>query len=129
MRADTSFPRFGRSNYFLTAALLRSLTPAFGTLAAVLARLEGEYRAAVARIGINAEEISFYKGGLREKGILDAAWNRLKTHWEGIAKVRVGYSMAEDFILKYAWSAAGYALMSIPSEHLSVHLRRPGTRR
>lgn len=115
--------RLCNRNYFLTAALLRSLTPSFGTLAATLARLEGDYRAAVARIGINAEEISFYKGGLREKGILAAAWERLKIHWEGIAKVRVGYSMAEDFIIKYLWSAAGYGLMSIPSELSFSHAR------
>jgi len=122
MPALTIALRSIRSNYFLTAALLRSLTPAFGTLAAGLARLEGEYRAAVARIGINAEEISFYKGGLREKGILDGAWLRLKAHWEGIARVRVGYSMAEDFIIKYAFLPAAPAPPASAANLLAILL-------
>lgn len=45
-------------NYFATASILRAVTPAFGRLAAVEARLEGEYRAGVARAGREAEEIA-----------------------------------------------------------------------
>lgn len=45
-------------NYFATASILRAVTPAFGRLAAVEARLEGEYRAGVARVGREAEEVA-----------------------------------------------------------------------
>jgi len=45
-------------NYFATVAILRAVTPAFGRLAAVEARLEGEYRAGVARVGRESEEIA-----------------------------------------------------------------------
>ena len=39
------------ANYYVTARILRAATPAFGRLAAVEARLEGEYRAGVGRVG------------------------------------------------------------------------------
>jgi ATP-binding cassette subfamily D (ALD) long-chain fatty acid import protein len=45
-------------NYMATASILRAVTPAFGRLAAVEARLEGEYRAGVGRIGRESEEIA-----------------------------------------------------------------------
>ena len=45
-------------NYYLTAAILRAVTPAFGRLAAVEARLEGEYRAGMGRLGRESEEIA-----------------------------------------------------------------------
>jgi ATP-binding cassette subfamily D (ALD) long-chain fatty acid import protein len=46
-------------NYMATATILRAVTPAFGRLAAVEARLEGEYRAGVGRIGRESEEIAY----------------------------------------------------------------------
>jgi len=46
-------------NYMATATILRAVTPAFGRLAVVEARLEGEYRAGVGRIGRESEEIAY----------------------------------------------------------------------
>ena len=51
-------------NYYVTARILRAVTPAFGRLAAVEARLEGEYRAGVGRVGREAEEIAYVKSRL-----------------------------------------------------------------
>ena len=45
-------------NYYVTAKILRSVTPAFGRLAAVEARLEGESRAGMGRIGRESEEVA-----------------------------------------------------------------------
>ena len=45
-------------NYYVTARILRAVTPAFGRLAAVEARLEGEYRAGVGRVGRESEEVA-----------------------------------------------------------------------
>lgn len=45
-------------NYYTTAAILKAVTPAFGRLAAVEARLEGEYRNGMGRIGRDGEEIA-----------------------------------------------------------------------
>ena len=45
--------------YYATAAILKAVTPAFGRLAAVEARLEGEYRAGMSRIDREGEEIAY----------------------------------------------------------------------
>jgi len=93
---------------------LRAVTPAFGRLAAVEARLEGEYRAGVGRVGREAEEIAFYDGGKRERDILWRAYLRLIKHVNSIFKIRIAYEWTEDYVIKYLWSAAGYCLISIP---------------
>lgn len=92
-------------NYYITAKILRAVTPAFGRLAAVEARLEGEYRAGMGRVGRESEEVacvvtprsclgcllmhynSFYGGGLRERSILLRAYMRLIKHVNSIYKV------------------------------------------
>jgi ATP-binding cassette subfamily D (ALD) long-chain fatty acid import protein len=93
------------SSYAITAYILRAVTPAFGRLAAVQARLEGEYRACVGRVGRDAEEIAFFRGGQTEKDILMRAYRKLMEHVSEVVKLRVGYLMVEDFVLKYLWSA------------------------
>jgi len=93
---------------------LRAVTPAFGRLAAVEARLEGEYRAGVGRVGREAEEVAFYDGGKREREILWRAYLRLIKHVNSIFKIRIAYEWTEDYVIKYLWSAAGYCLISIP---------------
>ncbi|KAG1772010.1 ABC transporter transmembrane region 2-domain-containing protein [Suillus placidus] len=101
-------------NYYLTAKILRAVTPAFGRLAAVEARLEGEYRAGVGRVGRESEEIAFYNGGARERDILTRAYLRLIKHVNSIYKIRIAYEWTEDFVIKYLWSAAGYGLIAVP---------------
>ncbi|KAH9077907.1 ABC transporter transmembrane region 2-domain-containing protein [Lactarius deliciosus] len=89
-------------NYYITARILRA------------ARLEGEYRAGVGRVGREAEEVAFYDGGHREREILWRAYLRLIKHVNSIFKIRIAYEWTEDFVIKYLWSAAGYCLISIP---------------
>lgn len=74
---------------------------------------------------------SFYNGGSREKDILWRAYLRLIKHINSIYKVlstcrvsvtflrciyqiRIAYEWTEDYVIKYLWSAAGYALIAIP---------------
>ncbi|KAF8755653.1 ABC transporter transmembrane region 2 [Rhizoctonia solani] len=102
------------ANYFLTARILRAVTPAFGRLAAVEARLEGEYRMGVGRVGREAEEVAFYGGGQRELQILKKAYERLSGHATAISKIRTAYEWTEDYVVKYMWSAAGYCLIGFP---------------
>ena len=74
-------------NYYITVRILKAVTPAFGRLAAVEARLEGEYRAGVGRVGRESEEVAFYDGGEREREILWRAYSRLVKHINSIFKV------------------------------------------
>ncbi|KAF8190182.1 ATP-binding cassette transporter [Pholiota molesta] len=101
-------------NYYGTVAILRAVTPAFGRLAAVEARLEGEYRAGMGRVGREAEEVAFYDGGARERDILTNAYLKLIKHVNYIYKIRIAYEWTEDYVIKYLWSAAGYGLIAIP---------------
>ena len=75
-------------SYILTAYILRQVTPAFGKLAAVEAKLEGEFRGAHSRLITNAEEISFYNGAALEQDILSRAYMKLMRHVNSIFKVR-----------------------------------------
>ncbi|KAJ8461840.1 hypothetical protein ONZ45_g18149 [Pleurotus djamor] len=101
-------------NYYATISILRAVTPAFGRLAAVEARLEGEYRAGMGRIGRESEEIAFYNGGPREKDILSRAYLKLIKHVNSIYRIRIAYEWTEDYVIKYLWSAAGYGLIAVP---------------
>lgn len=102
------------SNYALTAWILKKVAPPFGKLAAVEAKLEGDYRNAHSKLITNAEEIAFYDGTGLERSILTKTYRRLIAHTTNILKIKVSYNMFEDFTLKYAWSALGYLFTSLP---------------
>lgn len=102
------------ATYFGTATLLRKLSPPFGKLKAMEGRKEGDFRALHARLIANAEEVAFYNGGATEHVLLDKSFKELKTWVENIYKIRVGYNILEDFMLKYSWSAFGYIITSLP---------------
>jgi ATP-binding cassette subfamily D (ALD) long-chain fatty acid import protein len=101
-------------NYFLTATILRRLSPPFGKLKAVEGRKEGDFRSLHSRLIANAEEVAFYGGDQMEKHFLERGFKDLK-HWmEGIYSLKIRYNMLEDFVLKYSWSAFGYLITSLP---------------
>lgn len=102
------------SNYFLTASILRRLSPPFGKLKAVEGRKEGDFRSLHARLIANAEEVAFYGGAEMEKTFLNREYKSLKSWMEGIYMLKIRYNILEDFILKYSWSAYGYLLSSLP---------------
>lgn len=102
------------SNYFLTASILRRLSPPFGKLKAVEGKKEGEFRSLHARLIANAEEVAFYGGEDIERQSLNKEFKSLKNWMEGIYMLKIRYNILEDFILKYSWSAYGYLLSSLP---------------
>jgi ATP-binding cassette subfamily D (ALD) long-chain fatty acid import protein len=101
-------------NYFVTARLLRAVTPSFGKLAAIEAKLEGDFRAAHTRLITNAEEVAFYNGSELEHSILNKTYMKLIKHINSIYKIRISYNMFEDFLIKYAWGAFGLIMCAIP---------------
>ncbi|KAI9841427.1 MAG: hypothetical protein M1837_000703 [Sclerophora amabilis] len=101
-------------NYFLTATILRRLSPPFGKLKAVEGRREGDFRGLHSRLIANAEEVAFYGGADMEKIFLDKGFKELKGWMEGIYSLKIRYNMLEDFVLKYSWSAFGYLVTSLP---------------
>ncbi|KAL7753936.1 ATP-binding cassette long-chain fatty acid transporter pxa1 [Sorochytrium milnesiophthora] len=101
-------------NYMITARLLRAVTPPFGRLAAQEAKLEGDFRTAHTRLTINAEEICFYHGEQLEESILSKVYGNLVRHVNSIYRIRIGYNMFEDFLIKYVWSAVGLGVCAVP---------------
>lgn len=77
------------------------ITPPFGRLAAEEGRLEGEYRAAHARLITSAEEIAFYKGEVIEKSTLLKHYRDLVVHVKDMIVRRIGFGIIEGFTLKY----------------------------
>jgi ATP-binding cassette subfamily D (ALD) long-chain fatty acid import protein len=102
------------SNYAATAILLKRLSPPFGKLKAAEGRKEGAFRALHSRLIANAEEVAFYAGGPTEHALLDQGFKELKKMMETIYRVKIGYNMLEDFVLKYTWSALGFVITSLP---------------
>ena len=88
-------------NYYGTVSILKAVTPAFGRLAAVEARLEGEYRAGMGRVGREAEEVAFYDGGARERDILTDAYMKLIKHVNSIYKVCLNYPFIDFIMYQY----------------------------
>ena len=101
-------------NYFATATVLRKLSPPFGKLKAVEGKREGDFRMLHTRLITNAEEIAFYGGADVERTFLDQSFRELRAWMEGIHRLKIRYSMLEDFVLKYSWSAFGYLVSSLP---------------
>ena len=101
-------------NYFVTATILKRLSPPFGKLKAIEGRREGDFRSLHYRLITNAEEVAFYGGADMERKFLDDGFFQLSSWMEGIYRLRIRYNMLEDFVLKYSWSAFGYILSSAP---------------
>ena len=91
------------------------VSPPFGKLVAKQAQLEGEFRYAHSRLITNCEEIAFYNGHAVEKSHLTKAYLKLIKHMNRIFKLRIFYNMAEGFLMKYFWSAAGLLMIAIPA--------------
>jgi ATP-binding cassette, subfamily D (ALD), peroxisomal long-chain fatty acid import protein len=72
------------ANYFLTATVLRKLSPPFGKLAQVEAKREGDFRGLHTRLIANAEEVAFYGGDQLEHHFLDKGFKDLKSWMQGI---------------------------------------------
>ncbi|CCX06518.1 Similar to ATP-binding cassette sub-family D member 2; acc. no. Q61285 [Pyronema omphalodes CBS 100304] len=102
-------------NYIGSAWMLRKLSPPFGKLKATELRREGEFHSLHTRLIANAEEIAFYGGSNMERNFLDRGFKELKTLMEGIYGMKIRYSMLEDFVIKYSWSALGYVAASLPT--------------
>ncbi|KAL5017351.1 hypothetical protein ScPMuIL_006940 [Solemya velum] len=64
----------------VSGLLLTRLRRPTGKLTVTEQRLEGEYRYVNSRLITNSEEIAFYQGNQREKGIIIATFNKLVAH-------------------------------------------------
>lgn len=97
-----------------STTILRLFSPPFAKLASEKANLEGQLRSAHSKVVANNEEIAFLRGHDRELDYLDYCYYQLERflrmeHWK-----RAIHEIAQSFIVKYFWGAAGLVLCSAP---------------
>jgi len=76
--------------------------------------LTGNYRTAHSRLIAHAEEIAFYEGGLRERGIVRQRFDALFWHTRHISTLQLQVGVVDTWIEKYGASIAGYFVMCLP---------------
>lgn len=97
-----------------STTILRFFSPPFAKLAAEKANLEGQLRSAHSKIVANNEEIAFLRGHERELDYLDYCYYHLERFLKIEYKKRAIHEIAQSFIVKYFWGAAGLVLCSAP---------------
>lgn len=98
-----------------TFSLLRWATPPFGRMVAKEGELYGNLRAVHARLITHSEEVAMYTGEKIEESALRRAYSALVKHKNLIMRVRVPFTVLEQFLLKYVWSSAGLCMIAIPA--------------
>ncbi len=101
-------------NYFITGFILRKYTPPLGKLASERSASDGDYYNYHLNMINNSEEIAFYQGTAVERTKVKELYDVLMEKMLLVDKVKFGYNMLEDYVLKYTWSGLGYVFASIP---------------
>ncbi|EGV64628.1 ATP-binding cassette long-chain fatty acid transporter pxa2 [Yamadazyma tenuis] len=94
--------------------ILRFFSPPFAKLASERANLEGQLRSAHSKVVTNSEEIAFLRGHNRELDYLDYCYYQLERFLKMEQWKKAIHEIAQTFIVKYFWGAAGLVLCSAP---------------
>mmetsp|Transcript_7660 Transcript_7660/g.28701 ORF Transcript_7660/g.28701 Transcript_7660/m.28701 type:complete len:715 (-) Transcript_7660:99-2243(-) len=102
-------------SYFLLSGLLKNtVIPSLGKYVARESELEGMYRTTHKSLIVNSEEIAFYNGAETEKRIINSQLKQIEEHHALFSFVRALVSVADNVLVKYFASIAGYLTMIIP---------------
>lgn len=86
----------------------------YGHMVKHRSKLEGEYRTAHQRLITNSEEIAFYMGADRERILINNSLNTMLDHAAKTRKVKFWVNLADEFLVKYWATMAGYSAISVP---------------
>jgi len=98
-----------------SAALLRAVTPPFGTYTAQDAALAGALRHTHSRLAEASEEIAFYGGEETEKMLIERDYYGLIKHTTRVLRIRLAHGIVEEWIVKWLWGSLGVSSCSMGS--------------
>lgn len=94
--------------------LLHRFRPNFSQQVQEHNSLEARFRGQYTRVSTHSEEVAFYGGEEREKGILSEQFNRLFQFKKNSYRRQCIYGTVEEFLTKYVWSVIGIAQVAVP---------------
>eukprot|EP00668_Euglena_longa_P015076 GGOE01019124.1.p1 GENE.GGOE01019124.1~~GGOE01019124.1.p1 ORF type:complete len:713 (+),score=229.44 GGOE01019124.1:53-2191(+) len=101
--------------YFaITALIKKKVMPSFGKMASEQSSLEGLYRRAHTRLIANAEEVAFYKGGCKERNLIEQALQNICDHLKSWKRKQVVVGIVDGLLVKYWATITGYCAVMSP---------------
>lgn len=97
-----------------STTILRFFSPPFARLASERANLEGQLRLLHSKVVANNEEIAFLRGHPRELDYVDICYYQLERFLKMEMSKKAIHEIAQTFIVKYFWGAAGLVLCLAP---------------
>jgi ATP-binding cassette, subfamily D (ALD), peroxisomal long-chain fatty acid import protein len=94
--------------------LLHRFRPNFSQQVQEHNTLEARFRGQYTRVATHSEEVAFYGGEEREKGILAEQFDRLFRFKKNAYRRQCIYGTVEEFLTKYVWSVIGIAQVAVP---------------
>ncbi|KAJ3361121.1 ATP-binding cassette sub- D member 3 [Allomyces arbusculus] len=107
-------PAFMVSYFIFSGVVLRSLSPPFGKYTAMEQKLEGDFRFTHSRVLAHAEEIAFYRGGDREKTLVNATFDKIVNHVNTVIRLRFTNGVIDSVFVKYLATMLAYYLLARP---------------
>ncbi|ORE04483.1 hypothetical protein BCV72DRAFT_251226 [Rhizopus microsporus var. microsporus] len=107
-------PFFMIAYFIASGVLLRTFSPPFGRYTATEQKLEGDFRFAHSRIITHSEEIAFYRGGEREKEVVNSTFEKISNHVRKVYTLRFLNGIFDSVLVKYCATMTAYYLLARP---------------
>ncbi|CEG69517.1 Putative ATP-binding cassette, subfamily D (ALD), member 3 [Rhizopus microsporus] len=107
-------PFFMIAYFIASGVLLRTFSPPFGRYTATEQKLEGDFRFAHSRIITHSEEIAFYRGGEREKEVVNNTFEKISNHVRKVYTLRFLNGIFDSVLVKYCATMTAYYLLARP---------------
>eukprot|EP00667_Euglena_gracilis_P003393 EG_transcript_3397 len=113
--------------YAISALIKKKVMPSFGRMAAKQSALDGLYRRAHTRLIANAEEVAFYKGGGKERTLIEQALHNIYDHLKSWKQKQVVVGIFDGLLVKYWTTITGYCAVMSPFILDLPHVRNKKT--
>lgn len=100
--------------YAFCGAVIKTVSPAFGTLVAEQQRKEGEFRSEHSDILAHSEEIAFYNGSQWQKSKVNSRLNVLISHFNSIIIKKFYMGGIDNFLVKYGAVILSNIVLALP---------------